>query len=336
MAVAVLCFAFNDPPSHGDGTTEEKTMTEGIEINNQGRSADYSATRPAREHETVCSAPGCRAAAWSGSLCHNHQDRVKVLTGEVLGREKRKRVNPRKLTSAEIERVLERFLGSFGDDVCCPRSRVQGNATRRDCFVLFIQHGGQWTQKHQLMLLAHADGAKQKRIEQMASTISAQEARIEELERIIESLKSGLEIHPNGGWDHDSEYDYSHAGFQRAREEAFDRSDRVCQGCGFEAATDGHHWERPGEYTEPAELDGRHLTALCHECHALITSERRRKSSSAIGSNGGPLPVDVDAVLCQIGNVDMQVYGNTETQMHRDTDSRVEAEPRLQPLDLEP
>lgn len=265
-------------------------MTERIETKKPGRSADYSATRPALEHETVCSAPGCRAASWSDGLCHNHLDRVKVLTGEALGLESRSRVNPRKLTAAEIEQVLEKFLGPYGDEVCCPRSQVQGDSTRRDCFVLFIQRGGQWTDRHQALLLAYDSGTKEKRIEEMAATISAQADRIAELERMIESLQSGHDTSPNGGWDHDSDYDYSHSGFRRARNEALARSDGVCQGCGFEVASDGHHWERPGEYTAPADLEGRHLTALCRECHALITSERRRKSIRESGSNGQLLP----------------------------------------------
>lgn len=248
-------------------------MTEDIEGRNPGR-------RMALGHQAVCIATECQSAGTGGGgLCHSHYDRMKECVGKALGNGGR--VDPRKLSEDRIEQALRGFLGEFGEAVCCPRSPWRGTATRREVFVRCVQHSGQWTERHEVILLTHSEGKQQERIEQMAATISAQAERIAELERIIDSLQSGHETDPNG-WDHDSNYAYSHTGFLRARREAFERSEGVCQGCGFEDAKDGHHWERPGEYTAPSELEGRHLTALCRECHALITAARQRKG---IGPN---------------------------------------------------
>ena len=60
---------------------------------------------------------------------------------------------------------------------------------------------------------------------------------------------------------------YRHPTSRRSRDECFDRSDGICQGCGLDDAHEGHHWTYPPE----ADTTGNHLTAFCTYCHDIIT-----------------------------------------------------------------
>lgn len=66
-------------------------------------------------------------------------------------------------------------------------------------------------------------------------------------------------------------------GYRSAREEAFARSEGVCQGCGLVDCDEAHHWAtkyHPDCVTHPNDL-----TALCKDCHALVTQYRRQLMS---------------------------------------------------------
>ena len=62
-------------------------------------------------------------------------------------------------------------------------------------------------------------------------------------------------------------YNHRHPTARRARKACLDRSNRICQGCGEQEATEGHHWTYPPE----EETTAAHLTAFCRNCHDLIT-----------------------------------------------------------------
>ena len=61
---------------------------------------------------------------------------------------------------------------------------------------------------------------------------------------------------------------YGHS-YRKARKKAFDRSAGVCQFCGQRNADEAHHW------SYPKHIEGRHLTALCKQCHWIATTMRR-------------------------------------------------------------
>lgn len=65
--------------------------------------------------------------------------------------------------------------------------------------------------------------------------------------------------------------------YRRARKRAFKRSGGICQACGCEAADEGHHWAVI--YPQDAELSHHDLTALCTDCHRIITAMRRARRS---------------------------------------------------------
>ena len=62
-------------------------------------------------------------------------------------------------------------------------------------------------------------------------------------------------------------YNHRHPTARRARKACLDRSNRICQGCGEQEATEGHHWTYPPEEETTAD----HLTGFCPYCHHLIT-----------------------------------------------------------------
>ena len=74
-------------------------------------------------------------------------------------------------------------------------------------------------------------------------------------------------------------YDYIHSAHRRARAGAFARSSGVCQLCGGEQATVGHHWARV--YPKEVDMKADDLTALCDICDLAGTSIRRMKKYGA-------------------------------------------------------
>ena len=61
--------------------------------------------------------------------------------------------------------------------------------------------------------------------------------------------------------------------FLTAKAEATLRSGGVCQFCGRDKGTHGHHWAM--KYPEPENLTGDDITLLCPDCHKLATRIRR-------------------------------------------------------------
>ena len=61
--------------------------------------------------------------------------------------------------------------------------------------------------------------------------------------------------------------------YKKARSSAFLRSGGVCQFCGYENATDAHHWAR--KYPDGIDCASDDLVALCWPCHQIATTIRR-------------------------------------------------------------
>ena len=68
-------------------------------------------------------------------------------------------------------------------------------------------------------------------------------------------------------------YNYQHPQYLAARDEAFARSDGICQFCGQKPAVEAHHWAE--RYPPESETTADDLTALCGLCHEMATTKRR-------------------------------------------------------------
>ena len=61
--------------------------------------------------------------------------------------------------------------------------------------------------------------------------------------------------------------------FPKARLDAIERSNNICQFCGMHEATHAHHWAL--SYPSGTEVTADDLTALCFICHDIATALRR-------------------------------------------------------------
>ena len=78
-------------------------------------------------------------------MCSNHYTAVRWITGYALGRRGQEtRINPHKLGAIDLEKVLLYLLGDTGREVCCPRSAVQGEATKLDSFLILARKSKHW------------------------------------------------------------------------------------------------------------------------------------------------------------------------------------------------
>ena len=69
------------------------------------------------------------------------------------------------------------------------------------------------------------------------------------------------------------EFPYHDPVYLRARDEAFARSNDLCQLCGQEDAVEAHHWAV--DYPPAHKTTANDLTALCADCHFIATTLRR-------------------------------------------------------------
>ena len=70
-----------------------------------------------------------------------------------------------------------------------------------------------------------------------------------------------------------SEFNYAHSVYLRAKADAFARSSDICQLCGQEEAAEAHHWAVA--YPPADKTKANDLTALCADCHFIVTTLRR-------------------------------------------------------------